>query len=99
MSPIAQDGLNIDLMAALALPVVLATANYLGAISHTLTALAALQARGLTVLAVVVQELTEEAPDLADTVAALRLYAPSVTIVAGPSWEAALADAVTGERT
>ncbi len=96
MSPIAQDGLNIDLMSALNLPVVLAAANYLGAISHTLTALAALQARGLNVLAVVVQDLAEDGPDMADTLAALRLYAPGVTIVAGAGWEAALAEAVCG---
>jgi dethiobiotin synthetase len=96
MSPIAQDGLNIDLMAALDLPVVLAAANYLGAISHTLTALAALQARGLNVRAVVVQDLADDGPDLAETLAALRLYAPGVTIVAGAGWEAALAEAVCG---
>lgn len=94
MSPIAKDGRNIDLMAALDAPVVLAAANYLGAISHTLTALAALQARGLTVSAVVVQDLAEDGPDMADTLAALRLYAPGVTIVAGLGWEAALAEAV-----
>jgi len=96
MSPIAQDGLNIDLMAALGAPVVLCAANYLGAISHTLTALAALQARGLRVLAVVVQDLVDDGPDLADTLAALRLYAPGVTIFAGAGWEAALADIVGG---
>ncbi len=96
MSPIAQDGLNIDLMAALGAPVVLAAANYLGAISHTLTALAALQARGLAVMAVVVQDLAKDGPDLADTVAALRLYAPRVRIIAAAGWEAALADAVCG---
>jgi dethiobiotin synthetase len=96
MSPIAQDGLNIDLMAALGAPVVLAAANYLGAISHTLTALAALQARGLNVLAVVVQELADDGPDLADTLAALRLYAPGAPILAGAGWDAALADAVGG---
>jgi dethiobiotin synthetase len=96
MSPIAQDGLNIDLVAALGVPVVLAAANYLGAISHTLTALAALQAQGLSVIAVVVQDLTQDGPDLADTVTALRLHAPGVTIVAGAGWEDALAAAVEG---
>lgn len=94
MSPIAQDGLNLDLMAALEAPIVLAASNYLGAISHTLTALAAVKARGLTVAAVVVQSLSEGGPELADTVAALRLYAPDATIVAGSGWQAALAEAV-----
>jgi dethiobiotin synthetase len=96
MSPIAQDGLNLDLMAALNLPVVLAAANYLGAISHGLTALTALQTRGLSVAAVVVQDLAPDGPDIADTVAALRLYAPGVMILAGTGWEAALAAAVGG---
>jgi dethiobiotin synthetase len=96
MSPIAQDGLNLDLMAALDLPVVLAAANYLGAISHGLTALTALKTRGLSVAAVVVQDLAPDGPDIADTVAALRLYAPGVMILAGTGWEAALAAAVGG---
>lgn len=96
MSPIALDGLNIDLMAALGAPVVLAAANYLGAISHTLTALAALRGQGLDVPALVVQDLTDDGPDLADTLAALRLYAPGVKLIAGPGWEADLADAVSG---
>jgi dethiobiotin synthetase len=96
MSPIAQDGLNLDLMAQLDLPVVLAAGNYLGAISHVLTALAAIQARGLRVLAVVIQDLAADGPDIGDTVAALRLYAPGVTMLAGAGWEAALAEAVAG---
>jgi dethiobiotin synthetase len=96
MSPIAQDGLNLDLMAALETPVVLATANYLGSISHTLTALAVLQVRSLRVLCVVVQDLVDDGPDLTDTVAALRLYAPGVRIVAGAGWDTALADIVGG---
>ncbi len=96
MSPIAHDGLNLGLMAAVGAPVVLAAANYLGAISHTLTALSVLQARQLNVLAVVVQDLSDDGPELSDTVAALRLYAAGVPILAGPGWDAALADAVGG---
>lgn len=96
MSPIAGDGLNLDLMERLGLPVVLAAANYLGAISHVLTALTAISARSLTVNAVVVQDLSPGGPELADTLAALRLYAPGVAILAGAGWEDALADAVAG---
>ncbi len=96
MSPITDDGLNLDLMAKLDLPVVLAAANYLGAISHVLTALAVIEARGLSVVAVVLQDLAPGGPDIADTAAAIALYAPGVTILAGTGWEAALAYAVTG---
>ena len=96
MSPIADDGLNLDLMAQLGLPVLLAAANYLGAISHVLTALTALGTRGLSVVAVVLHDLAPDGPDIADTVAALRLYAPGVAILAGDGWADVLADAVAG---
>jgi malonyl-CoA O-methyltransferase len=43
----------VDLMAALALPVVIAAADRLGAISHTLMTLESVRARGLKVLAVI----------------------------------------------
>ena len=39
MSPIAEDVTGLELMVALGLPVVLVGGSYLGAISHTLTAL------------------------------------------------------------
>ena len=81
MSPIAEDGLNLDLIKALGLPVVLAAANYLGAISPTLTSLDALRARGVAVMSVVLRDLEAGGPALADTVAALSLYAPGVTIL------------------
>lgn len=96
MSPIAGDGLNLDLMEMLGLPIVLAAANYLGAISHVLTALTAISTRNLNVAAVVVRDLAPDGPALADTVAALRLYAPGVAILAEAGWEDALADIVAG---
>ena len=90
MSPIAEDGLNLDLIAALKLPVVLAAANYLGAISHTLTAFSTLQTRGITVQAVVLQTLSNGGPPLEDTLAALGQFAPQVPLFAGPGWETRL---------
>lgn len=56
MSPLTDDSLQTDLMAALGLPVILVTAPYLGSISHTLTAMDAIAARGLTLAALVVSE-------------------------------------------
>ncbi|MFN3608504.1 MAG: dethiobiotin synthase [Hyphomonas sp.] len=56
MSPLTDDKLQVDLMVNLNLPVILVTASYLGSISHTLTALCALKARGLKVDAVIISQ-------------------------------------------
>jgi len=53
MVPLGDDTLMIDLMVRLALPVVVAAADRLGAISQTLLTLQALRARGLAALGVV----------------------------------------------
>lgn len=63
MSPLTDRRTNLDLMADLSLPVVLLASNYLGAVSHTLTALEVLEHRKLDVKAVVVTEtLPNSAP-------------------------------------
>jgi dethiobiotin synthetase len=82
-------------MAELPLPVVLVGGGYLGAISHTLTALAVLQSAGLPVRAVVVsQDASPDAPDFAETVAAVRAWAGDTPVIAAPrddeAWAAAL---------
>ena len=46
MAPIDEAHTGLDLMARLGYPVILVTGSYLGALSHTLTALAALRGRG-----------------------------------------------------
>jgi dethiobiotin synthetase len=56
MSPLTDTYTNIDLAADLALPVVLLASNYLGAVSHTLTALEVLAHRKLTVAAIAVTQ-------------------------------------------
>ncbi|BCW89854.1 ATP-dependent dethiobiotin synthetase BioD [Alphaproteobacteria bacterium SO-S41] len=81
MSPLDDDHTMLDLMAALSGPVVLVSGSYLGAISHTLTALACLRARGLQVAAVAVSESSGEAP-FDETVAALARLAGDVPLVA-----------------
>ncbi len=60
MSPIDESHTVIDLIAALGLPVILVTGTYLGALSHSLTALAALDARKLRVQGIVVSESTND---------------------------------------
>ena len=95
MSPIAEDGLCLDLMAALPLPVILVGGGYLGAISHTLSALAVLRTAGLPVEAVVVSESADpEAPDFAQTVASVAQWSGGVLVVAAPRGDAACGEAL-----
>jgi dethiobiotin synthetase len=56
MSPLTDTHTNLDLICDLQLPVILLVSNYLGAVSHTLTALDALDRRGANVAAVVVTQ-------------------------------------------
>jgi len=81
MSPIACDALNIDLIAALACPAILVGGSYLGAINHTLTALAALRSRAIDVRCVVVNETFGSSVDFAATVASLKRFAPDVSLI------------------
>ena len=67
MSPIDDAHTNLDLMARLGHPVILVTGSYLGALSHTLTALAALRARDVVIRGIVVSE-SERDVGLTDTV-------------------------------
>lgn len=85
MSPIADDATGLELMTALGLPVVLVGGSYLGAISHTLTALEVARGRGLAVQAVVVSQSADpDAPDFAETVADIARFAADAPVVAAP---------------
>lgn len=82
MSPIAEDGLCGHLHADAGLPAVLVGGSYLGAISHTLTAIAALQGFGIPIHAVVVSQSADPAaPDFDQTVEAVGRFA-NMTVVA-----------------
>ena len=83
MSPMTDDATNLDLMAALALPVLLVAGSYLGTASHMLTALEVVRARGLTVAAIVVSE-SLDAPDLQQTVDMLRAFERRTPILVAP---------------
>lgn len=89
MSPIADDATGLELMTALRLPTVLVGGSYLGAISHTLTALEVLRARGLPILALVVSQSDDpEAPDFRETVASVATFAGDTPVFAAPRGEA-----------
>lgn len=63
MSPVTNDKLHMDLITDLGLPAILVTAGYLGAVSHTLTALDALNRRNIPVAALIVSQPTSDAED------------------------------------
>ena len=60
LSPLTDTHLNVDLAIALKLPVVMVTANYLGSVTHTLTALEACRSRGVAVASLAVSQPTSE---------------------------------------
>ncbi len=95
MVPLTNAQTSMDWMVALGLSVILVTGSYLGSISHTLTALHALRARGLHIAALVMSEtegstvtldeaITGLAPFIADI--PLRIVQPRVS-----SWREATA--------
>jgi len=84
MSPMADHITNLDLMAALKAPALLVAGSYLGAISHTLTALAALRERKLPLLGVAVSESGGDAPPSQEMTYALKVYMPGLRVFPVP---------------
>lgn len=102
MSPIADHATCLDLVLALDAPVLLVGGAYLGAISHTLTALDVLKSRGRAPLAVVVSEdAGPDAPDFAQTVALLAEHAGGAPVIAAKrraeAWATEVLSAVRGD--
>ena len=82
MSPFAEGATCLDAIKALGSPCLLVTGTYLGAISHTLTALVAMRATGCSPIAIAVNESLGSSVSLADTMAELAAFAPGVAAVA-----------------
>jgi dethiobiotin synthetase len=80
MSPIDEEHTFLDLITRLGHPAVLVAGSYLGAISHTLTALDALGRRAVPIAGIVVSE-SEPSAGLDDTMETLRQFAGSATAV------------------
>ena len=74
MVPLNDHDTVLDWMAALGLPVILVTGSYLGTISHTLTALSVIRARGLEVRALVMNESAGSTVTLAEAQAGLAPF-------------------------
>ena len=71
-------------MADLALPTILVAGAYLGTISHTLTALAAMASRGLVPSVLALNDTANSPVSLSETAEAIRRFAPTVPIAAIP---------------
>ena len=83
MSPLADAATCLDLQLALGIGALLVGGSYLGAMSHTLTALEVLRARGQAVVAIVVsQDAKPDAPDFAASVAMLGAHAGTTPVLA-----------------
>lgn len=91
MSPLTDTETNLNLIERLAVPVILVSGSYLGTISHTLTAVEVLKARGVPIAAIVMSE-SENAPNLTETAAGLSAFLSGVPLFTAPrnadGWDA-----------
>lgn len=84
MVPLDDTHTVLDWMAALGFPAILVVGGYLGTISHTLTAHAALRARDISVPLVVVNDTGEAPVPLAETRDVLAKFLPDTAILTLP---------------
>lgn len=98
MSPLSDSRTMLDMAQALAVPTLLVAGSYLGAISHSLTALVALRAVGIEPLGLVVSE-SLDAPSMADTVEALETLAGGVAVYTIPRGGTAPDDLISRLQT
>ncbi len=84
MVPLDNRRTVLDWMAALDIPVLLVVGGYLGAISHTLTALDVLRQRKLTIAAIVVSESERGTIELDDTVESISRFSDVAEVVGLP---------------
>ena len=89
MVPLDDRHTVLDWISALRAPVLLVTGSYLGAISHTLTALHVLAQRNLDIAGVVVSESPTPGASLDDTVATVARFAVPIEVIGVPRLPAA----------
>jgi len=68
----------------LQIPALLVTGSYLGSLSHTLTALEALQSKGIRVAGIIVSESAASSVTLAETLETLICFAGGVRVISLP---------------
>ena len=84
MVPLDSAHTVLDWMADLAMPPILVAGAYLGTISHTLSALSAMAARGLAPKVLVLNDTGDGPVPLAETAETIRRFAPQTAIAAIP---------------
>jgi len=84
MTPLDARHTVLDWMAALDIPIVLVAGSYLGAISHTLTALEVVRRRGLAVACLVISESQGSPVPLEETRATVARFASAIEVVTLP---------------
>jgi dethiobiotin synthetase len=84
MVPLDSTHTVLDWMSALRIPVLLVAGSYLGAISHTLTALHVLAQRNLDIAGVVVSESAIPGASLDDTLATIAQFAVPIEVMGVP---------------
>jgi dethiobiotin synthetase len=84
MVPLQDKRTVLDWMTALNIPLILVVGGYLGAISHTLTALDVIAQRKLKVAAIVVSESERGTVELHDTVDSIARFSNGVEVVGLP---------------
>jgi dethiobiotin synthetase len=81
MSPLSDSETMLDLIADLDVPTIIVGGTYLGAISHTLTAIVAAQARGLHIAAAPISESADDNVGLTVTVKTLKHFASNIPFI------------------
>jgi dethiobiotin synthetase len=84
MVPLDGEHTVLDWIAALGVPTLLVVGSYLGTLSHSLTAAAALRSRGVPLAGVVVSESAQQPAPLAETVAVLARFLEPIPVLALP---------------
>ena len=91
MAPLDATHTVLDWIAAVGAPALLVTGSYLGSLSHTLTALAALRSRACRVLGIIVSESAAQPVPAEETAAVLRRFCGSSPVHVLPRVTAARA--------
>lgn len=90
MVPLDDEHTVLDWIAALGAPVLLVAGSYLGTLSHTLTAVAALRTRGVEPVALIVSESERQPVPLEEAAAAIRRFVSPIAVIALPRASAAV---------
>jgi len=84
MVPLDDTHTVLDWIAELRAPVLLVAGSYLGTLSHTLTAIAALRSRAVELAAIIVSESEQQPVPLEETTETIRRFAGPVAAIALP---------------